>query len=80
MTTKTHRTGNNLHHTTKRLIGLSENTLNRFDDAVESLQEQSKRYVNKAEKYVLHNPSKSVGIAFLAGIGFFVLLRGLFKK
>lgn len=80
MTTKTHKTGNNYHQATRKLIGLSENTLNKLDDAVDSLQYQTKRYSDRVEKYVSHNPSKGIGLAFLAGIGFTLLLRGLFKK
>lgn len=80
MTTKTHRTGNNYHDTTRKLIGFSEDTLNRLDDAVDSLQSQTKKYSQRVEKYVTHNPTKGIGLAFLAGIGFALVLRGLLKK
>lgn len=79
MTLKT-RTGNNYHDTTRKLIGFSEDTLNRFDDAVDSLQSQSKKYSQKVEKYMAHHPLHGIGLSFLAGIGFVLMLRGLFKR
>lgn len=77
--TKTHKSGNNYHDVTERLIDVSENTLNRLDDAVDSLQKQRKKYTHQVEKYVQSNPTKSIGFAFLAGFGLAIILRGLFK-
>lgn len=78
-TTKAHKSGNNYHDVTERLIDVSENTLNKLDDAVESLYKQRKKYTQQVEKYVQGHPNKSIAFAFVAGLGFAIFLRGLFK-
>lgn len=68
-----------IHNVTERLIDVSENTLNKFDDAVDNLQKQKKKYTQQLEKYVQSNPNRSVGLAFLSGFIFAIFLRGLLK-
>jgi ElaB/YqjD/DUF883 family membrane-anchored ribosome-binding protein len=67
---------NQHHHAfTDKLTNVSEDTLNKVDEVVDTLQTHTKKYSSAAENYIQKYPLKSIGIAVAAGALLAFLVR-----
>jgi ElaB/YqjD/DUF883 family membrane-anchored ribosome-binding protein len=70
-----HRSAGKPHDFTVKIASLSEDALNKFDDAVEAVQDQASNVTHTIEDYMQKKPLTSLGIAALAGALLAIFIR-----
>lgn len=70
------RAAKRVHEITEKLADLSDDALNKVEDSVDRLRDQTKEYSKDVEGYIQQHPLKSVGLAALSGAILAVIFRG----
>lgn len=70
------RAAKRIHEITEKLADLSDDALNKVEDSVDRVREQTKDYTKTVEDYIQQHPLKSVGLAALSGAILAAILRG----